>query len=436
MDGGDSHGPDFPLESAEGHYELSPRPLQVYPDLPDLPPANEQPGSDIVPWPEPVGLAHLLLRPYPRSPPQPQRRPPAFPYMPFNRPSTSTASVRSRPSDTHSFTSDTLVPSVSDMSIGDPRKGKNSLNFFSGMMKKRSRLKLASSDSINDSMATFATLTPSPSQLSVNTYTSSLHRDPTPDLPPLPVRRDKERPRKGSRLNKPQPFPPNDEPLLTIDTDFSHIEDFIDVNATSGTIRGRPSASSSSGFDSSSLTLSNFTPPSPSPSVFTDPFHPASVPSKRRYRYDRKISPKTIMEPRDPDVHGEQLTEYEWTAPESWEIEKEGTDAATAGASSGSEESIVASSLRTPDSSSISTDSTSRKRTRRKTHHAHKPASSTSSSKPVLVRIYRANGSYHVAQIPPHATVADLTPSLNAKVLRDHERETHRLYLKERGRGM
>ncbi|KIJ18515.1 hypothetical protein PAXINDRAFT_70600 [Paxillus involutus ATCC 200175] len=71
---------------------------------------------------------------------------------------------------------------------------------------------------------------------------------------------------------------------------------------------------------------------------------------------------------------------------------------------------------------------------RRKTHRAHKPTASSASNKVVLVRIYRANGSYHVAQIPPHATVADLIPSLNTKVLRDHDRESHKLYLKERGR--
>jgi hypothetical protein len=53
----------------------------------------------------------------------------------------------------------------------------------------------------------------------------------------------------------------------------------------------------------------------------------------------------------------------------------------------------------------------------------------------VRVRIYRANGSYHVAPISIHSTVAELTPSLNQKLLPHPERETHKLYLKERGRG-
>ena len=357
----------------------------------------------------------------------------AFPHRPF-RPSPSTASLRSRPSDAHSFSSDSYAPSVSDMSISDPRKGKSSLNFISDIIKKRSRSKLASSDSINDSMSSLATFTPNHSQLSVNTYMTPLHHVPPPDplSPPPPVpKKDKDRSRKRSRLNKPPP-PQRDEPLLKIDTDFSHI-DFLHMSAVSGTLPCLPAASSPAAVDASSVVSGS--PPSPS-SMFTDPFHPSSVSSKCKHRHDRKVSPKTIMQQlRDPDPGAEQLTEYEWTAPESWAIEKEGTDAAADGASSSSEESLVASSSRTPDNSFIVTDIAAKKRMRRKTHYTHKPTSSASSSKFVLVRIYRANGSYHVAQIPPHATVADLTPSLNAKVLGLHDREIHKLYLKERGRG-
>jgi adenylate cyclase len=51
------------------------------------------------------------------------------------------------------------------------------------------------------------------------------------------------------------------------------------------------------------------------------------------------------------------------------------------------------------------------------------------------IRIYRANTSFHVASIGLSVTVADLTPVLNQKLLPDTERETHKLYLQERGRG-
>ncbi|KAG1844144.1 hypothetical protein F4604DRAFT_245035 [Suillus subluteus] len=52
----------------------------------------------------------------------------------------------------------------------------------------------------------------------------------------------------------------------------------------------------------------------------------------------------------------------------------------------------------------------------------------------VRVRIYCADGSYHVAPISIHSTVAELTPSLNQKQFAPKECETHKLYLKERGR--
>lgn len=423
----DAYRDDFSFISPDDLLALGtpPRPIQAYPEMDSSHSTNGQ-HPDISPWPEPVGFAHTHAHS------QPPKRTMAFPYKPFRPSTSSTASVRSRPSDSHSIAGDTYVSSVSDMSIADSPKGKGSLSFLSDIMKKRSRSKLASSDSINDAISPFATFTPNPSQLSVGTYVAPLYHDPSPD-PPLP-KRDKDRSRKR-RLNKPPPVPTKDEPeFLTINTDFTHMEGIINMSAISGSLGSRLSASGS--FDSSAQTLPAFTPPSPSTSMFTDPFRPSAVSSKRRHRHDHKISPKTIMDPYDPDLDGGQLTEREWTAPESWAIEKEGGDAAADGASSCSEESVVASSSRTPDDSSTATDISTRKRMRRKTHHSHKTTSSASSAKFVLVRIYRANGSYHVAQIPPHATVADLTPSLNAKVLRDHERESHKLYLKERGRGM
>lgn len=417
---------EFMFVSTDDLLAMPPRPLQAYPDIP-APGAVNGRNPDISPWSEPGTTARSSLFAHVHGPPQPARRTVATPYRPLRPSASSTAaSLRSRPSDAHSFTSD-YAPSVSDTSIGDLRKGKGSLSFLSDMIKKRSRSKLASSDSINDSMASLPTFTANPSQLSVNTYMTPLYHDPTPAPPPLP-KKEKDKPRKRSRLNKPPPAQ-KEEPLLTIDTDFTHLADFIDMSVVSGTAPNRPRASSP--VDSTSL----FSPPSP-PSIFTDPFCPSSVSSRCTHRRDRKVSPKTIMQKlHDPDPDAEQLTEREWTAPESWAIEKEGADAAADGASSGSEESIVASSSRTPDDSSTVTDMTTRKRMRRKTHHTHRSSSSASSSKFVLVRIYRANGSYHVAQIPPHATVADLIPSLNAKVLRGNDREIHKLYLKERGKG-
>jgi adenylate cyclase len=51
------------------------------------------------------------------------------------------------------------------------------------------------------------------------------------------------------------------------------------------------------------------------------------------------------------------------------------------------------------------------------------------------IRIYRANNAYHIATITPSVTVDALTPALNEKLLLGQDMVTHRLYLKERGRG-
>ncbi|KAF8233382.1 L domain-like protein [Tricholoma matsutake] len=50
------------------------------------------------------------------------------------------------------------------------------------------------------------------------------------------------------------------------------------------------------------------------------------------------------------------------------------------------------------------------------------------------IRIYRANNAFHLVTIGPHVSVASLTPALNEKLLQGKDVETHRLYLKERGR--
>ncbi|OSX65692.1 hypothetical protein POSPLADRAFT_1177202 [Postia placenta MAD-698-R-SB12] len=57
-----------------------------------------------------------------------------------------------------------------------------------------------------------------------------------------------------------------------------------------------------------------------------------------------------------------------------------------------------------------------------------------SSSTVYQIRIYRANGSYHVVRINLSVTVEQLAPMLGKRLLLDPEREPHRLYLRERGR--
>ena len=51
------------------------------------------------------------------------------------------------------------------------------------------------------------------------------------------------------------------------------------------------------------------------------------------------------------------------------------------------------------------------------------------------IRVYRANTEYHILTCSLATTVAQLSGVLNTTLLGPEEREDHRLYLKERGRG-
>jgi hypothetical protein len=114
-----------------------------------------------------------------------------------------------------------------------------------------------------------------------------------------------------------------------------------------------------------------------------------------------------------------------WTAPESWAVEKDGEEADAGGASSSEDSTNISTRCTDAVSSLSSADPTS----------LHKTPSHNNTDS-VLVRIHRADGSYHVASISVNSTVAELTISLNKKLLSHQEREPeHKLYLKERGRG-
>ena len=72
---------------------------------------------------------------------------------------------------------------------------------------------------------------------------------------------------------------------------------------------------------------------------------------------------------------------------------------------------------------------------RRAGHTNSKHQHRATAGPPMRIRIYRANNAFHLATIGPQVSVADLTPALNERLLQGMDVETHRLYLKERGRG-
>jgi adenylate cyclase len=178
--------------------------------------------------------------------------------------------------------------------------------------------------------------------------------------------------------------------------------------------RGVDSSSLSSGVESNHFSDIGFHSFGPPP-TFSDPFLPDARIAKRQ-RSARKISPNTTL----PEINVVKVDEDvgpSWTAPESWAVEKEGAD------------------KQEPDYSSSEEDSSaiSKRKSRRRTNP--RPAlKSIPFTKPFKIRIYRANNTYHVVSIGLSVTVADLTSQLLKRLLLDPERETHRLYLKERGR--
>ncbi|KAG6334592.1 hypothetical protein ID866_4502 [Astraeus odoratus] len=396
----------------------SPPPIQSQDYLPAhelTPHSDSRPNSDIAPWIHSSGPAQKRSFGFVQKP--------SLSSISFALSSTSTLSYRNRGSDSQSY-----LAEPSDTYSHDSRKG-NPLSFFSDIMRKRSRSKL-SLDS-NETLPTYPYPSLNPSQISMlDSATSTRSYSPTSSPSQFSLKKEKEKSRiKKSRSNKLPSPPPKDAETFTLDTDLSHMDGIIRSDA----IAGPSNISPSSSFEP---TLPGFSPSSPSVSMFNDPFNADSSSSKRKAQYFpdfRKVSPKTIPGPYNSDDQGQDRpSDRAWTAPESWAVEKD-DDAFAADAHSSSEESVAASSSRSPDDGSPN-DTTTRKRPRRKSHRPHRQATPSTSNKLVRVRIYRDNGSYHVAQILPTSTVADLTPSLNAKLLLDQERETHKLYLKERGR--
>ncbi|KZT63683.1 adenylate cyclase-like protein [Daedalea quercina L-15889] len=111
-----------------------------------------------------------------------------------------------------------------------------------------------------------------------------------------------------------------------------------------------------------------------------------------------------------------------WTAPESWAVEKEGEEPTPVAAESSEEDETVAAA------------GARAKRKRRHRTTLSTIGRPTQQPTKYKIRIYRANGTYHVVACELSVTVAQLIPELNKKLSLNPDREPHSLYLKERGR--
>lgn len=272
------------------------------------------------------------------------------------------------------------------------------------------------------------------------------------------------------------PSPKSMEDEFTLDTNLESMDGIVDMRLHS--LSNDPS-SPSSGYQSSShghisdqsSFYQSYNPPLSSVE-FINPFLPTRTVDKRKAIISPKgfgkIAPTTKLPPNLSIRHSGHMTGRlpsgpngtgepgsptgmhveTWIPPESWAVEKVGEDAAE-GESSSSEDSIsggvtgrrIAVNGDHPPHSGIAhfsngahlhpTNTPSHKS--RKKHKTGKTRPTP--EKPFQIRIYRANNTFHIATLTPHVNVANLTPALNEKLLLGADVETHRLYLKERGRG-
>lgn len=366
---------------------------------------NEEPVSLVCRF----GIKLMMVQPTP--PPKPNQRflpnKSSFSSFSTNRTGNTVNSPyqnqRSRPSETFSFDSND-----SSSYYGGDRKHKTSL--LSNLInKKLSKGKLRDDASFQGSTSQPPPLPTNPSFLPI----SSPRRDKLKG-------KKKPRPTNGttSSLGPYASSSSHSEPVFTLDTDLDSMEGIVDTSH-----QRMDTNSISSGVESALSDFNSFG----SPPTFLDPFRPGATVSKRSARPPRKISPNTTLPDLDMTTKLAVEDGPSWTAPESWAVEKEGED---------KEEPEYYSSEE--DVATAAGHSSSNRISKHKSH-GKRPAIPRSINKPALMmkpfkmRVYRADNTYHVVSIGLSVTVAELTLQLLKRLL-DPERETHRLYLKERGR--
>ena len=166
---------------------------------------------------------------------------------------------------------------------------------------------------------------------------------------------------------------------------------------------------------------SSSSPPNFGGPIFSDPFisRPPSVRSRDSTQDHRRMSPRTIVPAAVPphlvSPSGAQDGLAAWKAPPSW----------------------VSGDQPEPDVSSSEDEKapSSKRKSRRRATILRTLQSQGVENRNYKIRVYRTNTEYHILTCSLATTVTQLSGVLNTIVLGLEEREDHRLYLKERGRG-
>ncbi|GJE90159.1 adenylate cyclase-like protein [Phanerochaete sordida] len=414
--------------------------------LPHQPPSTDV--TDIIaPWLVPGAEAEQ------EAPPPPTRRAPFKAAITGLRHRGSDLASLRTSSDNASFIS-SITASTSHLpegarASGDLKKKASSTSFLGSILKKprsKSRLRPHKLDLSGSSDHPVPQL-PSPDYIP---YVAPPHSSPPAHAPSYRLAPLLGKGKKAADV--PPPVPAKDAEY-TLNRDLNDMEGIVNFDILSqiqnGTYDNAPS-SPSSGLESSAYSTaltsdtssshnvhhaSTSSLPNGSRTLFSNPnpFQTTTAGVKRKvgHGYDhRNISPKTAgqFSASVPTIRGHE--DPSWKAPDSWAVEPEN------GALHPDDTVLVESEHSEGEEKDSDQRNGRRKGNKRHTYSSsgRQPRGYEDRDEPYRIRIYRRDNTYHVATIYLRTTVADLVPSLNGKMLFDTSRETHRMYLKERGR--
>jgi adenylate cyclase len=303
------------------------------------------------------------------------------------------------------------------------------MNPLNVIRRARSKARLDADDKSAQAAASKAQ-PPLPTFVSSSSGDSSfLQMDPSSAKNALRVVRGREK--KKSKGSTAPPVSSTLQPEFNFDLNLERMEGIIDPSLLQLTHSGSISGATLDEASTSGLRTDGRAPtPSSSSSshahhggpVFSDPFvsGPSSVRSFDGIADHRRMSPHTIV----PAVLPPQLVSppsasqdsmAPWKAPPSW----------------------VTGDQPEPDVSSSEDEkaSASKRKARRRATVTRALQSHGMDARNFKIRVYRANSEFHILTCGLATTVGQLSGKLNATLLNPGEREDHRLYLKERGRG-
>ena len=339
---------------------------------------------------------------------------------PRNQSGRSTRSTESNSAEDHA----SITGSSASNGHRELRKPKSFMNPLNVIRRARSKARLDADD--KDTQAAANKAQPLlPTFVSSSSGSSSfLQMDPSSGRSALRAVRGREK--KKSKGSTASPVSSVLQPEFKLDLNLESMEGIIDPSRLQPT--HNPSITTLDEASTSGLRMDGRAPTRTSSSssrhhyggpVFSDPFvsRPSSVRSREGTIDLHRMSPHTIapvvMSPQPPS--GSQDGMAPWKAPPSW----------------------VTGEQPEPDVSSSEDEkaSASKRKARRRTTVSRALQSHGMDARNFKIRVYRANNEFHILTCGLATTVGQLSGKLNSTLLNPGEREDHRLYLKERGRG-